>query len=216
MLAFLVKRSGVGALYLLMSAAFCWPLFAKPLGLGTNDWDQHLFYYSSVLKNVIEYGQAPFWNPWYCGGDVMWQNPQIALLSPVYPLALVMPIQLAFKINIVLHYWIGLMGMHALLTRGIGLTSLPVTIYLAALGTFAGATAIHVAVGHSNFLQGLYLPWLFYFFFEALKNGRAQPALLGGAILALMVWNGSPHIWPMAFAAMGVLAVSAAALHRGR
>ena len=24
---------------------FCAPLFEQPLGLGANDWDQHLFYY---------------------------------------------------------------------------------------------------------------------------------------------------------------------------
>ena len=74
------------ALYALLALFFCWPLFEQPLGLGANDWDQHLFYYGAVLKNVVEYGQAPFWNPWYCGGNVLWQNPQIALLSPVYPL----------------------------------------------------------------------------------------------------------------------------------
>ena len=214
MLAFPVKRFGIGALYFFMSAVFCWPLFAKPLGLGGNDWDQHLFYYSSVLKNVIEYGQPPFWNPWYCGGDVMWQNPQIAVLSPVYPLALLMPIQLAMKINILLHYFFGFVGMHVLLTRTIGLRSLPVTIYLAALGTVAGATTIHVAVGHSNFLPAMYLPWLFYFFFAALETGEARPALIAGAILSLMVWNGGPHIWPMALAAIGAFTLAAAVLRR--
>ena len=52
---------------------------------GVGDWDQHLFYYAA-LKEQCRFGQMPFWNPWYCGGNVLWQNPQIALLSPVYPL----------------------------------------------------------------------------------------------------------------------------------
>ena len=72
-------------LYALLSVAFCAPLFAHPTGVGTLDWDQHLFYYAQVIKNVVEYAQPPFWSPWYCGGNVMWQNPQTALLSPVYP-----------------------------------------------------------------------------------------------------------------------------------
>ena len=79
-------RVWIAALYGALSYAFCSPLFAQPTGLGVYDWDQHLFYYGAVLKNVVEYGQMPFWNPWYCGGNVLWQNPQIALLSPVYPL----------------------------------------------------------------------------------------------------------------------------------
>jgi hypothetical protein len=142
------------AFYGILSAVFCVPLFAQPLALGVNDWDQHLFYYGSVLKNVIEYGQMPYWNPWYCGGNVMWQNPQIALLSPVYPLAVMMPLQLAMKLNIVLHYWIGFIGMHVLVTRIVGVTYAPAVIYLATLVTASGAPAIHLRVGHSVFLPG--------------------------------------------------------------
>ena len=89
--------------YGVLAAAFCAPLFAHPQALGSNDWDQHLFYYGVVLKNVVAYGQMPFWNPLYCGGNVMWQNPQIAILSPVYPLTAIVSLQLAMKINIVLH-----------------------------------------------------------------------------------------------------------------
>ena len=78
----MIRRVALIALYGVLSVAFCAPLFAQPQGLGANDWDQHLFYYGVVLKNVVEYGQMPFWNPWYCGGNVMWQNPQIAILQP--------------------------------------------------------------------------------------------------------------------------------------
>ena len=204
----------MSALYLAVSVFFCFPLFAQPNGLGGNDWDQHLFYYGAVLKNVVEYGQAPFWNPWYCGGNVLWQNPQIALLSPVYPLSAVMSLQLAMKVNIVLHYWIGFVGMHLLLTRAIGLSFLPVVIYLATLVTASGAPAIHLAVGHSVFLPGFYLPWLVFLLFRSFQTGAVKDVLLAGAILALMVFNGGVHILPMAFAAIGTFAVLAAVLSR--
>ena len=46
-------------LYALISVAFCAPLFAHPTGVGTLDWDQHQFYYAQVIKNVVEYAQAP-------------------------------------------------------------------------------------------------------------------------------------------------------------
>ncbi len=161
------------ALYALLALFFCWPLFEQPLGLGANDWDQHLFYYGAVLKNVVEYGQAPFWNPWYCGGNVLWQNPQIALLSPVYPLTAVMPLQLAMKVNIVLHYWIGLhrdapaadARDRRQVSAGGDLSSPP-------LVTASGAPAIHLRVGHSVFLPGFYLPLQLYFFFKALMTGE--------------------------------------------
>jgi len=202
------------AMYGVLSVIFCWPLFAHPQALGSNDWDQHLFYYGVVLKNVVEYGQMPFWNPWYCGGNVMWQNPQIALLSPVYPLSLIMSLPLAMKVNIVLHYWVGFIGMHLLLTRIIGLTFLPAIIYLATLVTAAGGQAIHLRVGHSVFLPGFYLPLQLYFFFKAFKTGAWKDILLSASTLALMIFNGGTHILPMSIAAIGCFSLIAAIAKR--
>jgi hypothetical protein len=200
----------VCALYGILSIVFCLPLFDQPQALGTNDWDQHLFYYGSVLKNIVEYRQMPFWNPWYCGGNVMWQNPQIAVLSPVYLLSMLMSLPLAMKVNIVLHYWIGFIGMHVLLTRAIGVTFLPAVIYLATLVTASGAPAIHLRVGHSVFLPGFYLPFQLYFFFKALKTGEWKFVFLSAATLALMVFNGGTHILPMSIASIGCFALVAA------
>jgi hypothetical protein len=202
------------ALYAVLSVLFCLPLFDHPNALGTNDWDQHLFYYGVVLKNVVEYGQMPFWNPWYCGGNVMWQNPQIAVLSPVYPLAMIVSLPLAMKANIVLHYWIGFVGMHLLLTRVIGLTFLPAVIYLATLVTASGAPAIHLRVGHSVFLPGFYLPLQLYWFFNACKTGEWKYIFLSAGTLALMIFNGGTHILPMSIAAIGCFALVAAIARR--
>jgi hypothetical protein len=206
----LAARYAPFALYALFALYFCWPLFEQPQGLGANDWDQHLFYYGVVLKNIVEYGQMPYWNPWYCGGNVLWQNPQVALLSPVYPLTALMSLQLAMKVNIVLHYFIGFAGMHLLLRRVIGLRFLPAVIYLATLVTAAGAPAIHLRVGHSVFLPGFYLPLQLYFFFTAFKTGEWKYVLLASITMALMVFNGGTHILPMSVAALGSFAVCAA------
>ena len=198
----------------MVSAVFCAPLFTQPLALGVNDWDQHLFYYGAVLKNVVEYGQMPYWNPWYCGGNVLWQNPQIAILSPVYPLTAVVPLQLAMKINILLHYWIGFIGMHVLVTRVLGVTFLPAVIYIATLVTASGAPAIHLRVGHSVFLPGFYLPWQLYFFFKAYQTGSWKYLFLSASTLALRVFNGGTHILPMSIAALGVFSLCAAVARR--
>ncbi len=204
------RRLAIGALYGLLSLAFCAPLFAHPQALGIHDWDQHLFYYGAVLKNIVEYGQMPFWNPWYCGGDVMWQNPQIALLSPVYPLTAIMSLQLAMKVNILLHYWIGFVGMHVLITRVIGVTFLPAVVYLATLVTASGAPAMHLRVGHSVFLPGFYLPMQLYFFFKAFKTGEWRYAAAAAMTLALTIVNGGMHILPMSIAALGTFSLCAA------
>ncbi|MDP2318136.1 MAG: hypothetical protein Q8O42_02195 [Acidobacteriota bacterium] len=211
------SRLAVVALYGVASYAFCSPLFAQPTALGVYDWDQHLFYYGAVLKNVVEYGQMPFWNPWYCGGNVLWQNPQIALLSPVYPLTAFMPLALAMKVNILLHYWMGFIGMHLLLSRVVGLRSLPLVFFLATVFTASGGPAIHLLVGHSVFLPAFYLPFVVYFFLRSVQTGTVRGSLLAAIPIAMMVYNGGTHILPMAIAVVGMLAVvSAAALRQWR
>jgi len=109
-------RWSLAAVYAILSAGFCWPLFARPLAAGPGDWDQHILYYAAVLRNAA-FGDLPFWNPWYCGGNVLWANPQVSLVSPVYLLALVMPLTLAMKINILAHYLVGCFGMHLIVRR---------------------------------------------------------------------------------------------------
>ena len=202
------------AFYAALSLTFCAPLFAKPTGLGVMDWDQHLFYYAQVIKNVVEYRQPPFWSPWYCGGNVLWQNPQIPVLSPVYLLTPLFGLALAMKINIVLHYWIGFVGMHLLLTRVIGLTFMPFVVYLASIFVLGGAMAMHLAVGHSVFLPAMYLPLLIYFFVRAVQTGALRPAMYSGGILALTIYNGGLHVVPMAVLGVGVLAIGLAAASR--
>ena len=208
------SRVGRVALYGAASLAFCAPLFAQPTALGVYDWDQHLFYYGAVLKSVVEYGQLPFWNPWYCGGNVLWQNPQIALFSPAYPLTALMPLALAMKVNILLHYWAGFIGMHLLLSRIAGVRSLPIVFFLATMFTASGAVAIHLLAGHSVFLPAFYLPFLLYFFFRCIQTGTLHGALAGGAVMALMVYNGGTHILPMAVAAIVLLSAMASAMLR--
>ena len=201
----------VWAMYGGLSVLICAPLFARPNGVGRADWDQHLFYYASVLKSVIEYGQWPFWNPWYCGGNVLWQNPQVALLSPAYPLALVLSLPLAMKVNIVVHYWIGFIGMHMLLTRVAGVRFLPLVMYLACVFVASGSLALHVAEGHSTFLTAFYLPLLLFFIGRSMSSGGLREGMLAGALLGLMVNNGGLHIVPMAVISIGVFATVAAA-----
>jgi len=195
------------ALYTLLSIAFCWRLFEQPLALGLGDWDSFEFYHASVMRSIA-YGQAPFWNPWACGGNVLWQNPQVPLLSPVYPLALVMPLALAIKLTILGSYLAGFLGMHLLLRRIVGIRSSAAVVYLACLFVYGGGIALHVRAGHYNFLSVLWLPLVAYCFFQAI-NGRWRSVLVGGGILGALVLNGAPHMLPLAALLLGSLGVGA-------
>ena len=204
------RAPGIGALYGALSIAFCLPLFSQPLGSDIVGWDVHRGYYAQVLKSVVEYGQLPLWSPWSCNGSAIWQNLQVALLSPAYLLTAIMPLALAMKVNIVLHYWAGFVGMHLLLTRVIGLSFLPLVVYVASVFTLGGALALHLSVGHSHFLAAFYFPLQMYFVCRALHTGALRPALGAAAILALTIYNGGVHLVPMELLAIGGLAACVA------
>jgi hypothetical protein len=201
-------------LYVILSTAFCWPFFAQPLASGSGDWDVHLFYYAAVLRNAA-FGDLPFWNPWYCGGNVLWANPQVSVVSPVYLLSLVMPITLAMKLNVLAHYVAGFLGMHVLLRRVVGVRSPAVVVYLASLFVFAGAITLRVRSGHTVFLPVFLLPWVVYCFWQA-TAGFPRALVAGSAILGFMVLNGGMHVLPLAVVLLGVLGLGALAAGRIR
>ena len=204
-----MRRFSYPVAYLALSLVFCWPLFAQPFAGGNGDWDQHTFYYASVLRSLAD-GQLPAWNPWYCGGNVLWQNPQVSVISPVYLLAWAMPLALAMKVNVVLHYLAGFLGMHLLLKRIVGLTSPAVIIYCASLFVLSGGLALHTRTGHVNFLPIFLLPLLLYCFFQ-LTAGHIRSVLAGGAILAFAIFNGGSHVVPLATLLLGAVGVGAIA-----
>ena len=200
--------------YLLLTLYFTAPLVITGNQLGVEDWDVMLLYHASVIRSVYEYGRLPFWNPWYCGGNVLWQNPQVALLSPTYLFSLVVSLPMAMKLNIVVHYLAGFMGMHVLLTRGLGLSYLPGVLFLSCLVTLAGGPVFHLAVGHGTFLPYFYLPWALFFYLRALESGGLRYAVAVAGVIALAVLNGGIHIAFMAAVALVCFSLTSALTRR--
>jgi hypothetical protein len=200
--------------YAALSLYFLWPVLESGSSLGMDDWDALLFQHGAVLKAAVEYGQLPFWNPWYCGGNVLWQNPQTPLLTPAYAFALIAGIPFGVKLTVLLHYLAGFAGMHVLLRRGLGVTSSLYVWFVAAMFTLGGGAALHLAVGHLTFLPYFYLPWILWLFIEALSSGSFRSGSGAAALLALAVWNGGIYIAVMAAVALGIFAASAALCRR--
>src|SRR6185436_5439063 len=53
-----------------------------------------------------------------------------------------------------------------------------------------------------------------FFFVRGLQTGQLRDVCLGGAVLALIVFNGGLHILPMALISTGVIAVVGACVRR--
>jgi hypothetical protein len=202
------------AIYAALSVYFTWPVLSTGRQLGIEDWDVLLFYHASVFKTVYEYATLPFWNPWYCGGNVLWQNPQVALISPVYPLSFVLSLPVAVKVTILLHYLLGFAGMHLLLTVTLGVAWWPIVLLLASIFTLAGGPVFHLAVGHATFLPYFYLPWILSLFVRAIQTGASRYAIGAAMVLAMTLYAGGLHILVMAAVALAVFALAASIARR--
>jgi hypothetical protein len=145
----------MAAAYLATSVSLTFPLLASG-ALGVSDWDAILFHHASVMKSVYSTGSG------HSGirgsaAAILWQNPQVALLTPVCIFALVLPLATAMKLNILLHYLVGFAGMHLLLTRAFKLTFLPAIFFLATTFTLAGGAALS-SRGRPRDLPAVFLP----------------------------------------------------------
>ena len=214
----LAARSRSGRLlfpaYAALTVYFTAPLLVTGHQLGIQDWDVLLLYHAAVLKSVYEYGVLPFWNPWYCGGNVLWQNPQVALLSPTYLFTLITSLPFAMKLNIFIHYLLGFAGMHILLTRALRLSYWPAVLFLGSVFVLAGGMVMHLAVGHATFLPYFYLPWLLFFFLQALTTGRLRYVVAAGALVAVAIYNGGIHMSFMAGMGLACFAGAASLVRR--
>ena len=202
-----VRVWSIFAIYFALSAVFCWPIFVQPLAQGAGDWDPLTLYHAAVMRNAA-FGALPFWNPWYCGGNVLWANPQAPLVSGVFPLTLVMPITLAMKINVLAHYVAGCIGMHLVVRRIMGVRGITVVVYLVSLFVFSGAISLHLAAGHTIYLPVLLLPLLVYCLWRA-AEGRTRHVLLGAAVFGFSILSGGSHVLPLAAVLLGGLGVAA-------
>jgi hypothetical protein len=176
---------------------------------GFHDWDVETAYrYITVLS--LEYGEAPFWNPYLCGGVQAWGYSEGAtnLVSPYLPLYLWADIRTAIRLEVVGQGLLGLAGAWAFASSFT--SSRALRAFVAILFVLNGRWALQAAVGHTWHLQYALMPWAFFFFERALSRRNLRDAALAGATMALQCYWGG--IYPLPHTA---LFLSLYALARG-
>lgn len=174
-------------LFALLTLLYCRAvLFNLQSWSNNDDWDQHFFYNITVYRNLVEFGELPLWNPWYLGGNPQLANPQIQFPTPMMLLDLMLGPFLGIKLKILVHHWIGLVGMYWL-SRRLGQSRWAAVL---AAGGFmlSSSFALHMFEGHTNFLSMSYMPWLIGFLFLAQR--RRVHVVSAAVFLSLMIFQG--------------------------
>src|SRR4030095_7625315 len=134
-----------------------------------------------------EYGEGPWWAPWWCGGAPGWGYVEGAtnVVSPYLPLYLLADIRTAIRVEVFGQALLGMAG--AYLFAGTLSKSVALRTLLAVLWVLNGRWALQAAVGHTWHLQYALMPWAFYLFERACEPGKLRRAVYVGLCLALLV-----------------------------
>ena len=185
--------AGFALLALLLGLIYAWPVLASGSNWGIRDWDQHLFYHAVPRRAILSYHQLPLWNPYYCGGTAMLANPQTRALSPALLVHLVLGTVRGIKVDIWLHYAVGLLGVYV---AGRSLAMCRLGACLASfIFMFSSAYALHLTVGHTWILPAALIPWVLLSLAKSYRDRRY--AIATGALLALIFLDGGHYVLPI-------------------
>lgn len=172
------------SLFLWLIVAAIWPIFQAPRHGGwTLDWLFFQMFDEIARKTILEHGQLPIWNPYFCGGTTMIGNPQTTYLVPTFPLVLLFGTTFGERLSQIPVLLLGCEGTWRLL-RHLG-TGRAAALLAAVALTFFGRTFAWLNNGQHGLVGFVLTPWIFYGYVRGLS--RPVYLALGAAFFAWMV-----------------------------
>jgi hypothetical protein len=189
------------------------PIFADLSTLGGHDWDEISAHRYLAIKSLREFGQFPFWNPYACGGYSEWANVQGGsnLVSPWFPVYFFADLRYALRVEVVgtaLLAAVGTWLWASVFTRSAAARAFACLVFVV-----NGRWALQTATGHAWHFYYAWVPWTFWFYERALSSqGRRRlcDILLGGATIALMIYEGAIYPFPHTVVLLGAYALARA------
>src|SRR5215831_5516850 len=149
------------------------------------------FYYPSkqVLRQVVREGEFPYWNRLISGGQPMAANPEYEVFYPPTWLILLPNFDLGYRLLILVHIYIALFGMYALLR----------SMELKRFAAFAGALTFGLGgpfLSYVNLLPILFcaawIPLVALYIRRFLLHHQLRDFALGALFLGLQFLVGEP------------------------
>jgi hypothetical protein len=173
----------------------------------TGDWRYFAEAWEAARVSLSDFHQLPSWNPYHCGGLVLYQDPQAPFPGPIFLLTFWwLPTGAAIKVWIITHLLVGTLGARTLVRDrgGNGAEQ----ILGAALMAACGFVAWHTGGGHLSFTPFLFFPLILWAFRRSLVDPRW--AVLVAALFAVAFYEGATY--PIPLMLVGLLIESAARL----
>jgi hypothetical protein len=202
--AFLIESLLVTLGAIAFAVAFTWPILHRLPFIGlADDWAEHLQPDWAAYYTITHFHQVPLWNPYRCGGMPLLAHPLSICMSPLFLVQLILGPFIGVNLQIPIHIAIGWLGGY-ILGRCIG---------LGAIGSIACATIfpasswyyLHLAIGHLEYLPGMYMPLTIALLWFGIRRQRAIFCMLAGLLLALTLAEGGVYQCTRVLLLAGVL-----------
>lgn len=190
----------LGFLLVLATAPFADVLFGFHK-LFIRDLTRYYYPTKRVIREVLQQGHFPFWNRYYSAGQPMAANPEYEIFYPPQWLILLPDYDVGYRLHILVHIWIAVIGMYAFLR------SLRLGIRASSFGALTWALG-GLVVSMINLLPILFcmvwMPLIFLFTRRFLKTGELRDFSLGALFLGIQMLTAEPTTLIQTWFLMGV------------
>ncbi|MEO8219046.1 MAG: hypothetical protein ABI718_18375 [Acidobacteriota bacterium] len=190
-------------------------LFADVLFLGAfpyyRDLSRYFFPAKAVLRTIVAGGEFPYWNPYFSGGQPLAANPEFEVFYPLQWLIFLPGFGWWLGTQLVLHIYIGALGMYALLRSRALLVA---SSFFGALSFAIGGFFLSYVNIPPFFFALTWVPLVFLFATRALEQPTVRNCSLAALLLGLVLLAGEPTTILQTGALMGAGAIYAGTRRR--
>ena len=175
----------VAAFLLLLTVVYFWRQVVEGQALYWGDIGLYFTPMAGFLKQNLNAGRLPLWNPLILCGTPYAGNPQV---WPLYPVTALLPFVSAsqfLNLTIALHVWIAGLGTYAFARRGLVLSIGPAL--LAAVTFMFGGQLVSKEQFPNMVQASAWLPWVLVCSDSLLRRRRVSDALALGTVLGLQL-----------------------------
>ncbi len=186
------------------------------LGRAIVDYDAFVYFepQRAYLGEMLRQGQLPLWNPYLFMGAPFLANPQTAVLYPPSWLFSLLPVDVGYTVQLVLHAVLAAWFTFLLARRAFGVSAPAACV--AALSYAFGGFAVG-QVGHLNQLSAAaWLPAILLAYDRAVAQRSVRWVALGALALGAQILAGHPQQTYMAAIVLGLFALVRAPWSRPR
>jgi hypothetical protein len=174
--------------------------------LNGNDFVSMFYPLQQYIRQTLQGGELPLWNPHQFIGVPLVGNPHAALFYPGSWLVWLIGVQRGIGLLMVLHVWWGAWGM-ARLVRGFG-TTYTGSLLAGVVFGMSGWVGARFFIGHYNLiLVWAWIPWAMVAYRFALTHTTWAALLPGTGVLGAAVLAGYPPL--LIYMGWGLLALAA-------